>query len=293
MMKILNRTILVILVTICAMGKGLIVYAESNTPAENRVPKSLLGLPLFEVEKKFHLGFDASGSYGPMSGYLQTPAGGAPSSTSNKRPKFEELGIDTATMINLSLSVGRDPHSIYGAGHLVDLSGENTLDEALIFHGKGYPAGTRVKADVKLNWYEIGYQYNIHFGKERINFSIAPTIAVALWDFNTELESNGEKNSRSYMKGTPRIGLELEWYPMNCFTISGKAIGSIPLENLPHIYTVSLTGKYNILNKDRVKILLVTGVEYNHIDYKDSQTKSNHIRADMGPLGIVGAEIRF
>jgi hypothetical protein len=292
-MMVFNNKFLLILVVTCAISNGLTVYAESNAPTENRAPKSLLGLPLFEVEKEFHLNFDASGSFGPISGYLQTPAGGAPSSTSNKRPKFEELGIDMATMVNLCLSASRDPHSLYGAGHLVNLSGDNALDETLIFHGKEYPAGTRVKADVKLNWYEIGYQYHIHFGKEQVNLSIAPTIAFALWDFSTELESNGEKNSRNYTKGTPRVGLGLEWYPMNWFTVSGKAIGSIPLENLPHIYTVSLTGKYSIVNRDRLKILLVAGVEYNHIDYKDSQTKSNYIRADMGPLGIVGAEIRF
>jgi hypothetical protein len=292
-MKILDKKILVILVAAFTISNGLTVHAESDTPMENKASKSLLGLPLFEIEKKFHLNLDASGSFGPISGYLQTPAGGAPSSTSNKRPKFDELGIDTATIVNLSLSANRDPHSIYGAGHLVDLSGGNTLDEALIFHGRQYPPGTRVRTDVKLNWYEIGYQYHIHFGKERENLNVAPTIAFALWDFSTELESHGEKNSRGYTKATPRIGLDLEWYPMNWLTVSGKAIGSIPLENLPHIYTVSLTGKYSILNKDRLKIMLFAGVEYNHIDYKDSQIKSNHIRADMGPMGIVGAEIKF
>jgi hypothetical protein len=292
-MMIFNKKILVILVATFTIANGITAYAESNAPTENNVSKSLLGLPLFEVEKKFHLDFDASGSFGPISGYLQTPAGGAPSSTSNKRPTFEELGIDMTTMINLSLSASRGSHSIYGAGHLVDLGGENTLDETLIFHGKEYPAGTRVKADVKLNWYEIGYQYHIHFGKERVNLDVAPTIAFAVWDFSTELEANGEKNSRSYVKGTPRIGLELEWYPMKWFTVSCKAIGSIPLENLPNIYTASLTGKYSILNKDRLKILLFMGIEYDGIYYKDNQTKSNHIRADMGPLGIVGAEIKF
>jgi hypothetical protein len=293
MMKMFNKKILVILVATCIISNGLTVYAESNNPTENNPSKTLLGLPLFEVEKKFHLDFDASGSFGPISGYLQTPAGGVPSSTSNKRPTFEELGIHMATMVNLSLSASRDPHSIYVAGHLVDVSGEDTLDETLIFHGKEYPAGTRVKADVKLNWYEIGYQYHIHFGKERVNLDVAPTIAFALWDFSTEVESNGEKNSRGYVQGTPRIGLELEWYPMNSLTVCGKAIGSIPIENLPQIYTASLIGKYSILNKDRLKVLLFMGIEYDGIYYKDSQTKSNHIKADIGPLGIVGAEIKF
>jgi len=34
-------------------------------------------------------------------------------------------------------------------------------------------------------------------------------------------------------------------------------------------------------------------VEYNLIDFKDSQTTPNHVRADIGPLGTVGVEMRF
>lgn len=83
----------------------------------------LLGWTYLEAEKRFHLVFDASGSYGSISGYTQTPLGGVPSSTSDKRPKFDELGIDTMTMVNLSLSGGVGPHSIHGAAHLVDVSG--------------------------------------------------------------------------------------------------------------------------------------------------------------------------
>ena len=116
-------------------------------------------------------------------------------------------------MVNLSLSAGLDSHYIYGSAHLVNLSGTSTLDEELIFHGKEYPAGTRVKSDIGMNWYDIGYQYNIHFGKERTNFRMAPTVAYTLWDFSTELETNSGRSSRSYIKGTPRLGLELEWFP--------------------------------------------------------------------------------
>lgn len=293
MMKLLNQTTLFIFVTLYAVCAGVTVYADPDTPAENKAPMSLLGWTHLEAEKGFHLVFDASGSYGPISGYTQTPLGGAPSSTSDKRPKFDELGINTMTMVNLSLSASIDSHSLYGSAHLVDLSGDSSLDEKLIFHGKQYPAGTRVKSDVNLSWYEVGYRYNIHFGKEQMNFSIAPTVALALWDFSAELESNGGKNSRSYIKGTPRVGLEFEWFPVKRFSVSGKAIASLPFNNLPHIYTIGFTGKYNLTNINRLKILLFMGVEYNQIDFKDSQTEPNHIKANMGPLGLFGAEIKF
>jgi hypothetical protein len=224
---------------------------------------------------------------------VQTPLGGAPLSTSDKQPKFDQLGIDMMTMINLSLSAGMNSHYIYGSAHLVDLSGESTLDEELIFHGRRYPAGTRVSSDVNLSWYEIGYQYNIHFGKERVNLRMAPTVAFALWTFSTELESTGGKDSRSYTKGTPRLGLEFEWFPAKRFSISGKAIASLPFNNMPHIYTVGLVGKYNLMDINRLKILLFMGVEYDQIEFKDSQEVPNHVKANMGPLGLIGAEIKF
>lgn len=175
----------------------------------------------------------------------------------------------------------------------MDLSGEKTLNEELIFHGRGYPVGMRVKSDVNLSWYDIGYQYNIRFGKERTNLRMAPTVAFTLWDFNAELESNSGRNSRSYIKGTPRLGLEFEWFPVKRFSVSGKAIGSLPFNNMPHIYTVGLVGKYNVMDINRFKMSLFMGVEYNWVDFKDNQTERNHVKANMGPLGLVGAEITF
>jgi len=295
MRRIVNKTTVLIFITLCAMWAGPTVYAEPNSLEENKTLMGLFGWTHFEVEREkgFHLNFDASGSYGPISGYMQTPLGGAPGSTSDKRPKFDELGIDTMTMVNLSLWAGLDSHYIYGSAHLVDLSGKNTLDEELIFHGREYPVGTRVKSDVNLSWYDIGYQYNIYFGKEGTKLLIAPTVAYTLWDFSTELKSNNGKNSRSYIKGTPRLGLELEWFPLNRLSVSGKAIGSLPLNNMPHIYTVGLVGKYNLLDINRFKISLFMGVEYDWIDFKDSQTVPNQVKANMGPLGLFGAEIKF
>jgi len=295
MKKVMDKTMLFIFITLWAMCFRGTVYAEPNSLEENRTPMSLLGWTHLDVEREkgFHLNFDASGSYGPISGYMQTPLGGAPGSTSDKRPKFDELGIDTMTMVNLSLSAGLNSHYIYGSAHLVNLSGKNTLDEELIFHGKTYPAGTRVKSDVNLSWYDIGYQYNIYFGEEQTNFRIAPTAAYTLWDFSTELESSNGRNSRSYIKGTPRLGFELEWFPLRRFSVFGKAIGSLPLNNTPHIYTVGLVGKYNLMDIRRFKISLFMGVEYDWIDYKDNQTVPNHIKANMGPLGLIGAEIKF
>ena len=271
------------------MGEG---FADPSGPIEKRPPGSLFDRPLLEVEKGFHIVLDTSVSYGWISGYVQTPRGGAPSSTSEKRPTLKELGIDAATVFNISLSASLDSHLLYGAAHLLDLNGENTLQENLVFHGKQYPAGTRVEADVTLNWYEIGYQYNIHFAKQG-NLSIAPTVAVALWDFSAQLQSDGIKDDRSYMKATPRVGLEFKWAPLKKFLVTGKAVGSLPIQHLPGIYTLGLTGKYMLVNKDRFRILLGLGIGYDWMRFEDSQQVPNRISANIGPLGVLGVEIEY
>ena len=52
-------------------------------------------------------------------------------------------------------------------------------------------------------------------------------------------------------------------------------------------------GKYNLMDIDPFKILLFMGVEYHWVDFKDNQTEPNRIIANMGPLGLIGAEIKF
>jgi hypothetical protein len=35
------------------------------------------------------------------------------------------------------------------------------------------------------------------------------------------------------------------------------------------------------------------GVEYNQINFKDSQTEPNQVKVNTGPLGLLGVEVRF
>jgi hypothetical protein len=35
------------------------------------------------------------------------------------------------------------------------------------------------------------------------------------------------------------------------------------------------------------------GIEYHWVDFKDNQTEPDHVKANMGPWGLVGAGIKF
>jgi len=193
------------------------------------------------------------------------------------------------------------------AAHLIDLEGKNTLDRALVFHGQTYLPGTRIESEIKSNWYEVAYRFHIPLGQSKSTTTrpdyqtsfcwdrliVAPTVAMAFWDFSTQIQQSGVTNERGYSKVTPRLGMLLEWNPLPKFALIGDAIGSIPLNNEAHIYTLGLTAKYNLIQKNWFNLDLMMGAEYDHIDFEDSQTFPNKVRIDMGPMLTGGLQIRF
>jgi hypothetical protein len=70
--------------------------------------------------------------YGPVHGRLQTPAGGNPGTTSHARPTLAELGINRASQVDVGVKGGWGNHQIYGGYRFFRVSGDATLDQALI-----------------------------------------------------------------------------------------------------------------------------------------------------------------
>jgi len=118
------------------------------------------------AERGFSAALEGSGAYGPVDGYVQTPAGGAPGTTSGKRPTFQELGIDDFVSAEGSLNLGWRAHGLYAGGRLLRLDGDSTLNSGLVSQGTTFPAGTSVKSRVQLDSYRFGYQYRAAWANE-------------------------------------------------------------------------------------------------------------------------------
>jgi hypothetical protein len=253
-----------------------------------------------------YLILDTSFAYGSISGFTQAGLGGGPGTGTSHRPEIKrDLGIDSATTGKFSLELGWKQQSFDMAAHLIDLEGDNTLDRTLIFHGQTYLPGTRVESELKTNWYEVAYRYRLLLNQSensptppkhqesltRARFVIAPTIAMAFWDFGVQVKQNGAKNERSYSKITPRLGVLLEWNPWPKLSFVGQAVGSIPVDGMVHIYTVGLAAEYDLIQRNRFNLGLRVGIAYDHIDFKDQQTFPNKVRIDMGPMVIGGLTV--
>lgn len=306
MLRKLNRTIIVVFIVVCAICLSVIYDSRA---AEKE--KTTAGLDWAVVKKNnnpFSLTLNACIAYGQISGFTQAGLGGRPGTGSPDRPKIkDDLGVDDVTTANFSIELGWKRHSLYTSAHLINLKGENTLDRTLIFHGKTYTAGMRIESEVKSDWYEVGYRFrwpldqitiastrqNYQEPSSKGSFTIAPTVTIAFWDFSVQLQESGVKNERNYSHLTPRLGALLEWNPLPRLSFSGKAIGSLPINEMLHIYTLGITANYNLVYRNRFKLGLKIGVGYDHIDFKDGQTFPNKIRIDIGPMVMGGLEMKF
>ena len=132
------------------------------------------------------LGAEMEGSlrYGPISGYVQTPRGGAPGTTSAQRPTFRELNRDDFFSPEVSLRLRWREHGLYAGASLVRLDGDSTLNTPLVSQGTSFPAGAAVKSEVQLDWYRLGYQYRITWSNEAgTSLSLSPAVGAALLNF--------------------------------------------------------------------------------------------------------------
>jgi hypothetical protein len=238
---------------------------------------------------------DVSYLYGDVSGYVQTPAGGQAGTTSRHRPRFSEIGIDNASIIDAEARAGWHNEELYLGAQIVRLSGDDTLDTALITHGETFPAGTSVNADVHLDWYRFGYRHRFELLDDR-SLTISPGVGGAILNFSYNLDTAGDgapSTSRSYVKVTPQLALNAEWRPgRGPFSIELDLLGSpLVTSSIPGIFTEELLAKYRIVDNERWQLGAFVGVEFEQIRFHDDQTVPNRIEADFGPMLVVGLRI--
>ena len=143
----------------------------------------------------FSISLDVAFLYGPIDGFVQTPKGGNPGSTSSKRPTFEELGFDTISIYEGSIRADWDAHSIFGGAQIARLSGRSRLDEELTSQNITFPAGSYVDADIQLDWYWLEYLYSFDLSPEgrRNVFTVAPGAGISVFAFHYKLDGSGEE----------------------------------------------------------------------------------------------------
>ncbi len=271
------------------------VHGAAQDAMTSATASTLLSLQDVQDQRDEHdlrVTLDLRYMYGETDGFVQTPRGGEEGTTSNNRPSLSEMGIDDVHAFDASLEFQLDQHIFIAGGEFIRMNGSDTLSRNLTSQAVFFPAGTSVEADVQLDWYRLGYQYEFALDLEgEQQLLLAPGIQGVILDFDYQLDGGGALQvDRSYAKGGVRIGGTVEWLTGGPFSLEAGAWWGMPISNTAEILSVELIGRYRFWD-DRAAAYL--GVAFESIEYEDDQSVPNHIDVDLGPLLVAGFEIRF
>ena len=236
--------------------------------------------------------FRGSYQYGAVEGFLQTPAGGEPGTSSSKRPTLKELDIDNAGFYDVAALVHWRRLGFYAGYEGIGLDGDSVLNETLISRGVTFPAGTSVHSKVDLNWLRAGVGWKFELANHRLE--LFPKADFALLDFSYKLNGGGEAVDRSYSKGCFRVGMEGKYRCFGPVSLRLDAEASVPISNTPQIAVFTGDVEFDLLrHSKRFHPTVFVGGGWQRIEYEDNQTLPNHIKADFGPFVRAGLGLSF
>ncbi len=228
---------------------------------------------------------------GSLDGFLQTPAGGEPGTTSKNRPDFGELGFDWQSAIDAYGRIQKGRHVLEIGGQWQRQSGKSVLTKDLLSQKNFFAAGTRVAADTQTDWYRLNYLYALDSGKENISFAVGG--GLVWFDFHYRLKSATARVDRAYSKVGYRAGANIDWKLNDKLVFNAQLFAPVPLSNTPEIWTLELDAGYRLWKSGGKQLQAVAGIGYNRLDYEDDQKVPNHIRVEMAPYFRLGLNLDF
>ncbi|HCO95133.1 MAG TPA: hypothetical protein DIU00_14470 [Phycisphaerales bacterium] len=245
---------------------------------------SLLAAGLFflipSVATADEFGISVRQGYAPISGYLQTPAGGEPGSSDIRRPTFDELDIDDTTYLDIDLFYRKGRYTPYIGLRFMTFDSSGVLEKDLTTRSQTFVKGESFDHETSFNIYRFGAKYDLGY--------LSPKAEFAIMDFDYEFDSSGVSVERSYAKFAVRLGAE-RTFRFDALEVILEASGSIPLANTPEIYTVAAGIKYWFAENFNVGL----DVQYFYLDYEDNQDLPNHLRLEMKPAVSFLLQYRF
>lgn len=230
---------------------------------------------------------------GPVSGYLQTPKGGQPGTTSLKRPTFDEVGAETLIAPTADLRFAYKRHRLHLGGSWMMLHGSETLQQDLTSHTDFYPAGTDMTSDTEIHAHWIGYGYAFDLARQRGALTLTPGIGSYGYGQRYGISGGGSQSSRDFTSYSPMLDAELAWYPGGRMHVtSGLMLVLDDLLGLSSPTTlVDATVRVHWDVSRDVNLFLSVG--YTYLDHEDEQTVPNHANLESVPWFGLGGEWRF
>ena len=284
---------------------------STAAPEETRPPSSSLDPALLrpiyaqtgvgDYSDQEGLRFSLAGSYmwGRVGGTLQIPSGGKPGTTTADRPHLGDLHQDTANIGDGELGLQIDQsQEVFAGAQIIHLDATNTLVRPLISHGVHFPTGTTIQSSTQFDWYRFGYRYRfiVHQASNDIpDVTLTPWLEGFVWNFNYELNGGpAGVASRSFTKMGAQIGGELAWRPNGGPITLAAGLASFPqIRNIPNVSQQYLVGRWRFYEGNQLDFTFSLGVEWEQQWFRDHQTISNHVSANLGPMIVTGLQVSF
>ncbi|WP_022819192.1 transporter [Fusobacterium russii] len=242
-------------------------------------------LPKSYSVKYFH-------NFGTIDGYVQIPKGGQFGTTSEKRPEFDELGIDNISYPELSLTAKWDKFSMYYALNHKTFKGDATLKKDLITHNTQLYAGEKINTKHKYVFHRFGLGYDFSLAQ---NLTLTPKFEVSLFDFSYQFSTDAGKNSqRRFRAGTVRVGGAAKYDFSKDFSLTLDLMTHIPHDSIRSSLETSLIASYNVYRQGSTEVNVLAGLSYDMFKYRDTQRDmQNFMYSKTKPIYKLGLELKF
>lgn len=229
---------------------------------------------------------------GPSDGYLQTPKGGQPGTTSLGRPTFDEVGAETLVAPSADLRFAWGRHRVHLGAMLWILHGSETISEELVSHDDTYPAGTEITCDTEILAHWIGYGYAFDLSRGRGTLTLTPGLGFYGYGQRYAISGGTEESERNFTSYSPMADLELSWSPggrlrvgASLMLVADEALG---LSSPTNAVDAAVRLHWDVSR--RASVYLAAG--WSSVEHYDEQAVPNHSDIDAPWFGL-GVDWRF
>ncbi len=246
----------------------------------------IFSTPCFAMEKPTNIIFDASLANSPIKGFVQTPIGGTPGTSSPNRPTLTELGITHQNMGNLNLQANwKDTFGFIGI-QLNQMKHTSTLQQALMTHGVLIHIGTTIHSKLKFNLYHIGGGYQFH---PTHHLTLSPTAILTGMRFDYEIASY--ITPRRYNHYTLELGAQAREQLTEKTAILFEGAFSSPGFNELNVKSAKMKLSRQIYQHQGISSSIYAGLGVMSLDFKDTQPMPNHLHISTGMQWIAGFRV--
>jgi hypothetical protein len=231
---------------------------------------------------------------GPVvGGFVQTPIGGQPGTSSPGRPTFDELDVSSAIAPSTDLRFAFGRHRVRLGGTYWILHGEDTLRDDLVTHGDSYTAGALLSSDTEFLSSWLGYGYAFALGATPGRLTLTPGVGLYMHSQRYEVSGAGLSSTRDFNVPSPMFDTELIWHPGGRMHVSGE-LRLVLDEALGFSSPTTVIDAAVRLHLDLWRDANVyLGMGYSYVEHFDEQPMPNHSEIEVAPWFSLGFEARF